>query len=605
MASRTCFRPRSFLNFGPRLSSAVLAAVALSACAQTAPAVPADADSAAAVDAVSTSTSATAATASALNGMLLYELLVGEMSAQEGDSETAVALLLDAARQTRSEPLYRRAADIALRSRSGPRALVAAQAWQQAFPDSRDANRYVLQILLMLNRVSDTLEPLSRELAATPAGSKAAVYLAIAQLYRHVSDKNLAVAVVEQALQADLHHIETSAAAWAMLGHMRLMAGQKTLALEAASQAQQQDPASGAAALLALELMEAGTESAESIVHTYLQHDPVPSVRLAYARILIDQQRLRQARTELDAVLAQAPDLAEAWLSLAAVHAQLGQWEESEQALEGFVPYIAQMEEPQQRSYAQQQASTLGARAALQTKDYARAQYWLDQVRDGSNLLSIQSLRAAVLAHQGQLAQARKLIQEVPSQSTEQNRRKLQAEVYLLRDVGAYGQAYALQSQLQQQFPEDADITYETALLAEKIGLLDRMEQLLRSVMARHPDYHHAYNALGYSLADRAVQLDEARRLIEKALEYAPDDPFITDSLGWLEFRQGNLPLALTLLERAYGLRDDVEIATHLGEVLWASGQQERARTLWRDALVRDADNAVLRETLQRLKVVP
>ena len=131
------------------------------------------------------------------------------------------------------------------------------------------------------------------------------------------------------------------------------------------------------------------------------------------------------------------------------------------------------------------------------------------------------------------------------------------------------------------------------------------MEQLLRSIMARHPDYHHAYNALGYSLADRGEQLPEARRLIEKALEYAPNDPFITDSLGWLTYREGNLPEALALLEHAYRLRDDVEIATHLAEVLLVSGNPERARSLWRAALQRDPDNAVLRETLQRLNVQP
>ena len=131
------------------------------------------------------------------------------------------------------------------------------------------------------------------------------------------------------------------------------------------------------------------------------------------------------------------------------------------------------------------------------------------------------------------------------------------------------------------------------------------MEQLLRSIMARHPDYHHAYNALGYSLADRGEQLPEARRLIEKALEYAPNDPFITDSLGWLTYREGNLPEALALLEHAYRLRDDVEIATHLAEVLWVSGDPARARSLWRAALQRDPDNAVLRETLQRLNVQP
>jgi Flp pilus assembly protein TadD len=131
------------------------------------------------------------------------------------------------------------------------------------------------------------------------------------------------------------------------------------------------------------------------------------------------------------------------------------------------------------------------------------------------------------------------------------------------------------------------------------------MERLLRKVIARNPNYHHALNALGYSLADRGVQLEEARLLIERALSLAPNDPFITDSLGWIEYRMGNMPQARQLLERAYRLRPDAEIAAHLGEVLWVLGEKEAARKLWKESARLNADNEVLRETLKRLGVKP
>ena len=352
-------------------------------------------------------------------------------------------------------------------------------------------------------------------------------------------------------------------------------------------------------------MLENHVPQAEPLVQAYLERTPALAIRLAYAKVLLDQQRLAPAQVQLDAAVAQAPDNLEAWFTLAATHAQQGQWNDAEQSLQRFTDLIPTLATPEQRSAAWKQASLLGARSALAAKNHGLAQQWLERIPPTENDFTVQALRATVLARQGKLKQARQLLRALPAEGKQQTQRKQQAEVQLLRDAGAYAQAYALQAQLQAQDPENPDITYETALLAEKIGQLDTMEQLLRSIMARHPDYHHAYNALGYSLADRGEQLPEARRLIEKALEYAPNDPFITDSLGWLTYREGNLPEALALLEHAYSLRDDVEIATHLAEVLWVSGDPARARSLWRAALQRDPDNAVLRETLQRLNVQP
>ena len=141
--------------------------------------------------------------------------------------------------------------------------------------------------------------------------------------------------------------------------------------------------------------------------------------------------------------------------------------------------------------------------------------------------------------------------------------------------------------------------------MAEKVERMDDMEQLLRRVIALKPDNAHAHNALGYSLADRKQRLPEARELVKRALDLAPGDPFITDSLGWVEFRLGNRDEAANLLRSAYAARPDTEIAAHLGEVLWSLGQRDEARRVWREGKVRDAANDVLRETLTRLRVDP
>jgi Flp pilus assembly protein TadD len=131
------------------------------------------------------------------------------------------------------------------------------------------------------------------------------------------------------------------------------------------------------------------------------------------------------------------------------------------------------------------------------------------------------------------------------------------------------------------------------------------MERLLRRVIQIQPEHPHAHNALGYSLADRNLRLPEARDLIRQALALSPGDPFITDSLGWVEYRLGNRDEALRLLRQAYRARPDTEIAAHLGEVLWAAGLRDEAKSIWQEGRSRDAGNDVLKETLTRLKVGP
>ena len=207
------------------------------------------------------------------------------------------------------------------------------------------------------------------------------------------------------------------------------------------------------------------------------------------------------------------------------------------------------------------------------------------------------------MAKQGRLADAQAIIQAVPASTEGQQRLKRIAEIQLLRDFKKLDQAYVLQTALQADEPKDNELAYDTALLAERLGKHDEMEKLLREIIERQPDFHHAYNALGYSLADRGIRLDEAQQLIGKALELAPNDPFIMDSMAWLMFRKGDLAQAQQILEQAFAKRADAEIAAHLGEVLWAQGKKEQAKEVWQQGLSASPKNEALKETLSRLQV--
>jgi len=208
-----------------------------------------------------------------------------------------------------------------------------------------------------------------------------------------------------------------------------------------------------------------------------------------------------------------------------------------------------------------------------------------------------------VIAKRGDMAGARKLLRELSVSGDREEAQLVIAEGQLLRDANQLQEAMNVFKAGIARFPANTDLLYDYAMVAEKSGQWDVMESALRKIMELAPNNQHAYNALGYSLAERNIRLQEALTLVDKALKLAPDDPFIMDSMGWVQFRLGNLKEAESLLRRAYELRPDVEIAAHLGEVLWVKGQKEDAQRLWRDAQTKDPQNDTLKSTLARLNV--
>ena len=538
-----------------------------------------------------------------LDATLFYEILLGEIVTRGGDSATGYSLMLEAARRSNDEQIYRRAVDIALQSRSGDPALTAAQAWATAWPRSIDAHRYVLQILVALNRVEESATPLQQVMALHGATDRAAFLWALPSLYAKVSDKALAASVVEKALQDSLVDPAVSSIAWTVTGRLRLVAGNQQGALEAVRKAQGQAPLEDKPALLALELLEAGVTEAEPVLRRYLDGRPSPEIRMAYARLLLEWQRYTEAQQQLGYVTSEKPDLPQAWMAQAALQFQDNNLNDAEASLEKYAALVDPNRNAATGRVGMTPAYLLRAQIAEKRGDYIAAEQWLARIENEQDLFSVQVRRASLLARQGKLAEARALIRSIPADNDEARNMNLRAEVQLLRDARQYREAYSLQKSLVDQSPADDDLTYELAMLADKLGEHRAMEHLLRQIMVRNPSYHHAYNALGYSLAERGARLAEAKELILKALSFAPKDPFITDSLAWVEFRQGNSAEALRLLEIAFGMRPDADIAAHLGEVLWAQGNQERAKAIWRESLRLNPDNETLRETLQRLNI--
>jgi len=172
--------------------------------------------------------------------------------------------------------------------------------------------------------------------------------------------------------------------------------------------------------------------------------------------------------------------------------------------------------------------------------------------------------------------------------------------VNILLEANRFDEAYSFLNKALIARPNEPELIYETALAADRLHKYEVTEQLLQKLIKLKPEHAHAYNALGYSWAERGIRLDEAQQMIDKALSLMPDDPFILDSKGWVQFRKGDSQAALATLQEAFNRRPDPEIAAHLGEVLWALGRQVDARKVWADAARQSPSNEALADTIKK-----
>jgi len=536
-----------------------------------------------------------------LSGDLLLEILLGELNNEQGIPATGYSLLLDAAKKSQDSGLYKRAIDIALHARSGPSALEAAKAWKSASPASREANRYVLDILLALNKIEQTEEPLRTDLLLTPQTEQAKAISLVPQLYAQVNDKSLAATVVEKALNSFKSRTETTSVSWVTIARMRFMGAKPETSLEALKKGFATDPQSAPGTLLAIELASAHTPGAEDVLKPALTAQQDPLILLQWVRALIEMDRLNEAGDQLVQITLKSPQFPDGWLLLGSLQLEQSQIDKANDSINNYLK-IANQAPDSVNAQGLGQAYLMMAQIAQKQNNESLADTWLSKIQDPQMVMRAQFQRASILASKGKLQEAVDLIEHLPAKNKEDVRSKVLAKAQLYQEYKEYENAYNALSKYSSANPSDVDISYEMSMLAEKLKRYAEMEKILRSIIATYPNYAQAYNALGFSLADRNLMLPEAKKLIVKALQFLPDDPFVTDSLGWVEYRLGNNVEALAILERAYAGKSDPEIAAHLGEVMWVLKKTDAALKVWREGLKMSPSNELLKETMTRLK---
>jgi tetratricopeptide (TPR) repeat protein len=518
---------------------------------------------------------------------ILFKFLVAEVAGQRGAIGIAQSTYLDLARQTQDPRVASRATEVAMFARNQAGALEAARLWAASEPDSERAQQTLVALLLNEGNLAEA-EPIMRTLLKEDSANG---FLHLSGLTGRLRDTRESLELVER-LAADYPELPEARFAVAQAA---ADAGRFEMALEALRQAEALRPGWEPAALLSVQIIgKTSRADAMRFMRDFLATYPnAREVRLAYARTLVNANQFTEARNEFTRLTTDFPGNAEVSFAAGLLSLQMGDAEIAHDYLTKTLEYNPR--DPDTVHYY------LG-QAAEQMKQPEAAAAHYREVQTGTYLGPARARQAALLARAGKPDEARALLAATRGENEAQNVRLIQAQAELLRDSKQHAAAFDVLSEGITRFPDSPDLLYDRSMVAEKLDKLDVLEADLRRVIALRPDDAQAYNALGYTLADRMIRLAEAVTLLEKALSLAPDDPFILDSVGWAQYRSGNLPRAKEYLERAYKVRPDPEIAAHLGEVLWALGQRDEAGRLWQTSLQAHPQNESLLETLHRLK---
>lgn len=526
-----------------------------------------------------------------LTPRLLYRFMLAEIAGQRGQLGVAAETYLELAKETRDLRVVRRATELALHSRRLELALQTVKIWIEIDPNSNQALQTQISLLAAQNQFKELSTVVAGLLAAEPERIGANL-THLNRLFVRSQDRKAVRETVDTLTEPYLQHPEAHFARAQAAFEMRDIPGAK----KAIREARTMRPDWEAAVLFHAQLLEDRNEAATILADHLATWPQANEARLAFARTLVSEKRYAEARREFTRLLENGANdpvkHGDTVFAIAVLSLQLGETREAEGYLRRLVE-MGHADIDKARFYLGQ--------IAEEGKRWAEALEWFAGVGRGEHYLTARLHAANMLMRLGRLADARRHLAESEVANPREHVQIVIGEAQLLRDAGRIADAHAaLVAGLAQQ-PDQPDLIYETALMAEKLGHNDELESRLRHLIRLKPDHAHAHNALGYSLAERNLRLDEARKLIERALELAPNDPFILDSKGWLLFRQGQLPAAIELLRRAIGIRQDPEIAAHLGEVLWRVGQQDEARATWEKAQREHPGNPVLAETIKRL----
>ena len=520
-----------------------------------------------------------------LTGKLLYEFLLAEIAGQRGQTALSADAYFDLAKNTRDPRIARRAAEIALYARRYQTALDVVRIWLQVEPESREARRMLATLLLATGRIDELAGNMARELAA--AGPRAGELLRQQWFaFTAYPDKPAVKRLFEQ-LTADFPQL---AEAHLVRAQAALEAKDAAAARAEAEQALTLRPDLEPAALLKASLLPDTAAQADYLRGFLAAHPEAREARLGYARVLVANKQYDAARGEFRTLLQTNPDHPDILFAVGVLSLQLNDAAEGERQLKRYVA-LGGNELDAARYYLGQVAEQAGRRD--------EALDWYRAVATGEHLVPARTRAAQLLLREDRFDEAREQIAAARA-ALPKDDRLLIAEAQLLREAGHHAEAYALLKDALAAQPDNPDLLYETALAAEKLSYIEVMEKHLRRLIALKPDSALGYNALGYSLADRKLRLDEAAQLIDKALTLAPDDASVLDSKGWLLFRQGKAEEALEFLRKAYAQMPDAEIAAHIGEVLWSLDRRDEALKIWREAEKNQPNNEVLKSTIQR-----
>jgi len=524
-----------------------------------------------------------------LSPEVLYGYLVAEIALQRGNAGIAAQTFLELARRTRDPRIARRAAEVANQARMQTLAVEAARIWYEVNPQSPQALQS-LTVLLIGSRKVGEAEPFIEKLLMSDGTAAANGFMQLGRLLAGNPDRreNLGVIVRLARKFPDLPQARF-AVAQAALG-----AGDEELALKEIRRAADLRPEWELAALFEAQVLQRAQPAAAAarLVGYLAKYPESREVRLNYARVLVGDGKFAEARVEFDKLVAANSGNAEVLYAVGLLAVQAKDYGIAEANLKRSLE--VGYRDPNTVRY------TLG-QIAEERKEYGVARDWYRTIARGEHFVPSRLRYAQTLSKEGKLDEARSYLRTQGAGESQQHPFVI-AEAQLLREAGKHAEAYDLLGRALAKTPDQAELLYDHALTAEKLDRFDVLEANLRKLIQLQPDHAHAYNALGYSLADRNQRLDEAQKLIEKALEIAPDDYAIVDSMGWVLYRQGDLKGALQYLRRAYRGRPDGEIGAHLGEVLWVSGEREEAERIWNDTLKSHPNEDILKKTIQRFR---
>lgn len=530
---------------------------------------------------------------------ILYELLVAEVALQRQQPGAAYANYHALATQTGDARLARRATEIALVASAFADALDSARLWQKLDPASPDARQTLDTLLLANGRIAEAEPALASRLAeARRQGELDSAYPRLQRQLLGLRNHQEGWAAIQRLSAPDLNNV----AARLARAHLASAAGKRQIAADEALAAHQLAP-DDIEPLLAcaqfLQPLPGGPQRAEAMLQAHLNKRPddVPVLK-ALGLLQIASEQTEAAITTLDKVLVHEPQASIVLYTLAQLHHKKQHYDQANSYLKRYVALPESVPRDNAPAYL------FLAEIAETQNTPAKAIDWLEQIPSQSPFQTEALARRAVLsARQSRPEAGLALLDSASPQSTRDRQLLLVTRSQILREAGRYQQAFNVIDKAVRAGGDNTDLLYDHAIAAEKIQRLDILEKSLRTLIKRQPDSGHAYNALGYTLADHNIRLPEALALVQQANRLMPDNAHVLDSLGWVFYRMGRLPEALIQFRRAYELQPDAEVATHYGEVLWASGQHEQARAMWQKAAERAPDSPLLRDTLKRLGV--